>query len=576
MLKSISLQNFRGFREHSIDFAPFCLLIGQNNAGKTTLIEALRLIGTAIRRAPTAKFKMAPQWLDGIVTGPGYTFSVETIGIDHKTIHYNYQSDDPAIIKARFSNNSLVTVCVGADTTDFFAQLALPGGKKLNSRNQITDRRFPPVSVMPPIGSLLERETRREPSYMRKHIEGYLSHRHVRNQMAAMPDAFLKFRTKLEETWDHLQVGDVEFGLGEKQDEYGITIRDGPFVSEMGVVGSGLQAWIQTLWFLSRSPTRATIVLDEPDVYLHADLQRKLIKILTEDGASQTIVATHSLEMISSVSPSEIISVTKREPRSRAITSNSQAQTIADKLGTIHNIQLSKLASAGAVLFLEGKDYAFLDQFAFKRGNAFYDRFSAIPHFSVGGASNWQKAAMAAKVISETSAGKVKCLLLLDRDYKTDEEIHAIRNEAMGSNLIIYFWQRKEIENYLVCKESITGYISGRIEGDVDQSAIYDCIEAALAELEEELVELAADSLQASDRRLSLPTAMSRAREFVAKQKSSGKTPIELISGKKALSKISEKCKDKIGVSFSTMSICRQMDAAHVPEEVNKFLDFFR
>jgi hypothetical protein len=179
MLKSIQLLNFRGFREHTIDFAPFCLLIGQNNAGKTTIIEALRLIATAIRRAPNGKFQPAPQWLESSITGPVFAFSVETIGIDQKTIHYNYRSEDPAIIRARFSNNSIVVIGVGPSPSDFFAQLILPGGKKIHSRSQVNERRFPPVNVMPPVGSLLERETRRDQAYMRKHTEGCPSSEHL-------------------------------------------------------------------------------------------------------------------------------------------------------------------------------------------------------------------------------------------------------------------------------------------------------------------------------------------------------------------------------------------------------------
>src|SRR5437667_12625161 len=119
--------------------------------------------------------------------------------------------------------------------------------------------------------------------------------------MASMPHEYEEFRERLEATWEHLQVGDVEFGLGEKRDEFGITVRDGPFVSEMGLVGSGLQAWIQTLWYLTRIAPRSTVVLEEPDIYLHADLQRKILKLLAIGPFTQTMIATHSPDMISAV-----------------------------------------------------------------------------------------------------------------------------------------------------------------------------------------------------------------------------------------------------------------------------------
>jgi hypothetical protein len=548
------------------------LLIGQNNAGKTTLIEALRLLATALRRASTAAFQMAPAWLENTVSGPVYRFSAEAIGIEHRSIHYNYNSDEPAIIRARFVNNSIVAVAIGPEETDFFAQLLLPGGKKLNSRGQFNDRRFPAVNVMPPVGSLLDRETRRDPTYMRKHIDGYLSHRHVRNQMDSMPDEYEAFRDRLEATWDHLQIGDVEFGLGEKRDEFGITVRDGPFVSEMGLVGSGLQAWIQTLWYLTRISPRSTIVLDEPDIYLHADLQRKLLKLLASGPFSQTIIATHSLEMISAVAANEIISVTKRDPRSRPLTSTSQAQALADKLGTSHNLQLSKLAKTGRVLFVEGKDHAFLDQFAFKQGNTAYDKFARVPHFAVGGMSNWPRAGMAAQAFHETSEGRVRSTLLLDRDYKSKEFLEQILSEAAKQHLEVKFWGRKEIENYVICASTIAAFISTRSEQEISEETIASLIEAVVVELGKDIVVLIADSYQAADRKLSLKTAMGLAQVYFDERTKAGATLIDLVPGKQVLSSLSAKCKEELGVSFSPITLCRQMELQLVHPEITDFL----
>jgi predicted ATP-dependent endonuclease of OLD family len=572
VLRSLQFSNFRGFRDHTIDLTPFCLLIGENNAGKTTIIEALRLVATALRRARTANFQMAPRWLENYLSGPVFRFSVETIGIEHRSIHYNYNADEPAIIRARFANNSIVAIAVGSEETEFFCQLLLPGGKKINGRAHVNDRRFPPVNVMPPVGSLLDRETRRDAAYMRKHIDGYLAYRHIRNQMSSMPDQYDEFRDRLEATWEHLQLGEIEYGLGEKRDEFGITVRDGPFVSEMGLVGSGLQAWIQTIWFLSRISPRSTIVLDEPDIYLHADLQRKLIKLLASGDYVQTIIATHSLEMISAVAANEIISVTKRDARSRALTSTAEAQALADRLGTSHNLQLSKLAKTGRVLFVEGKDHAFLDQFAFKLGNALYDRFSHVPHFAVGGMSNWRRAAMAAEAFHETSGGRVASLLLLDRDYKPEEHLDHIRTEAAKQHLAVHFWNRKEIENYVICSRTLADFLSNRTEADIDQQMIGDLIDEVVGEVGKEIVELIADSYQAADRKLDVKTVMSRARRYVAEREAQGSKLADLVPGKKVLSVLSARCKDRLGVSFSPITLCRQMKAQDVPEEINDFL----
>lgn len=438
MIKSITLKNFRGFKDHTIDFTSFCLMIGQNNAGKTTLIEALRIASTALQKSVSASFAMAPDFLSPEISGPMFKFSVETIDIEHRGLHYNYDSSEPAVIKLRYKNHCGVNIAIGESVAEMYCQLLLPAGKKVMTKSQANSSKFRRIYVMPPIGALLPEETERDKKYLYKHINGYLSYRHIRNQMADMPVEFERFKNLLTETWvPKLQVGKIEYGLGEKQNHYGLTIRDGPFVSEMSLVGSGLQAWIQTLWFLSRIEKDAVVVLDEPDVYLHADLQKKLIKILAAEGYKQTIVATHSLEMIADVSPNEIVNVTKRQGRSRPLSSSAQAQSVVDSLGTNLNIQLSKVAQAGTIVFVEGKDHAFLDQVAFKFGHSFYDQFSKLPHFSVGGMNNWRRAATTAHAFHETSSGKVCSVMFVDRDYRDEETLAGLQSEAAKSNLQI-------------------------------------------------------------------------------------------------------------------------------------------
>lgn len=130
MIKSVVLKNFRGFKDHTIDFTPFCLLIGQNNAGKTTLIEALRIASAAVKKSSSAVFEMAPDYLISDIAGPVFRFSVETLDIEHRGIHYNYESLEPAIIKVQYNNNCSVIIAIGSDPSEIYCQMSLPGGQK--------------------------------------------------------------------------------------------------------------------------------------------------------------------------------------------------------------------------------------------------------------------------------------------------------------------------------------------------------------------------------------------------------------------------------------------------------------
>ena len=63
MLRQLRLQNFRCFDDHTVVFETSVVVVGKNNAGKSSVIEALRILSTVVNRKG-ATFARAPQWLD--------------------------------------------------------------------------------------------------------------------------------------------------------------------------------------------------------------------------------------------------------------------------------------------------------------------------------------------------------------------------------------------------------------------------------------------------------------------------------------------------------------------------------
>ncbi len=570
VIRSLKLKNFRGFKEHTVEFSPFSLLIGQNNAGKTTLIEALRIISAAQAKAANAVFRMAPDDMTDVVTGPVYQFGLDSLDFDERNIHHLYDVETPASIVLTYKNNCTVGVFLGADPADRYCQYAAAGGKKQHGRTQIANQKFSRVFVMPPVGSLLQNETERNRAYLRKHINGYLSYRHIRNQMFEMPEEFSVFKILAESTWERLQVGRIEAGHGELKNEYQLNLRDGKYPAEVARVGSGLQAWIQTLWFLARVERDSVIVLDEPDVYLHADLQKKLVRVISDLCYRQTIIATHSIEMISDLSPDDLIEVKKGYARSKPISTTSQVQALLKQLGTSHHLQLSKLGQAGRVLFVEGKDHTLLSLVASKFDDGLSRRFETLPKFPVGGMSNWPRAAMTAKVLAST--GSIESYLVIDRDYYTDDYLNDTVNEAYKSSLNVCVWSKKEIENYFIDPDVIARYISRTCGSSVSCNEIEEAINRIVSELTIDLPEQIAQQIQSSNKRLAVPTALKEARSFIATRKSVGMNDVDLVSGKEVLARISAYSVGKYGVALSANTICRQMPISSIPAEMIKMV----
>src|SRR2546429_3340765 len=71
-----------------------------------------------------------------------------------------------------------------------------------------------------------------------------------------------------------------------------------------------IQIWLQLLLHVFRLRERDVVVLDEPDVFLHPDLQRRLVRLL-DSLPGQTITATHSSEVLVEAAPESVIWVDK-------------------------------------------------------------------------------------------------------------------------------------------------------------------------------------------------------------------------------------------------------------------------
>ncbi|MBY8826813.1 ATP-dependent nuclease [Hephaestia mangrovi] len=575
MLRALLLQNFRGFADHRIEFGGETILIGQNNAGKTTTIEALRVISVCQMRALTTGFSPCPPWLDQHCQGAGFKPSLETIDFDFANVQHGYDSDSPAILVAKLSNNSELHIFIGKETDQVFCQLRVGSRKIIHSRSELGKRSFGNIKVMPPIGSLLPHEKVISKERLRRYMDGYLAYRHFRNQLWEMPSAYRIFKSLLEETWHGLKIEHFENDHGIDQNEFSLLVREHRFPAEISWHGHGLQAWMQTIWFLSRVNKDATVVLDEPDVYLHADLQRKLIKVIENLNFKQAIIATHSSEIIGDVPFESVIVIKKQEKTSRPARNAEEIQRSLENMGSIHSIQLSKLAQRGLLLFVEGDDKSFLTDVAYKLGSRVFDNFAAIAIQEIKGKGNWQHAIGVAKALDEASGGSVQTALLLDSDFMLSEQRDEYLNKAISANLLLKIWKKKEIENYFIQPKIITRYINRQNDNDdVSDDQIIDIISEIERDLKTDVILSYSDVVQkASAKRIEPKTAYRRAEEIVNRKIDSGFEIKDLASGKAFIGRISDKTHKRFGVSITAQGLCKEMRSSEIPPEMKALVE---
>ena len=149
MLRKIAFKNYRCFEDSELDIRQIAIIVGNNNAGKSTVIEAMRIIASISQRFKNVAYTAPPAKLHLPAITRGISINLSNLKIDLRTVVYQYLEDTNAEIIATFDNGTIVKVYLRSDVT--FAVLESNGrmiSKKSDAR-QLDDLC---IYVMPQIG----------------------------------------------------------------------------------------------------------------------------------------------------------------------------------------------------------------------------------------------------------------------------------------------------------------------------------------------------------------------------------------------------------------------------------------
>lgn len=563
MIKKLIVKNFRCFDNLTIILQDTSILVGKNNAGKSTIIEALRIIATVVRKYRKLPFIMAPEWVPNEGDN-GVSPSIDNQGISDKGLFYFY-GNPPAIIEAQFSNGCVIKAFIG-ENLSVFAMIIKGDGNPVRSPKEAKQVSFPPVEVLPQISPLLEKEKKIELKTVSQNRTTRLTSRNFRNQLYYYSEAFPHFKSLVESTWEGLQVNQVTSDVSDDGHNLSFWVRNSGFAAEIGWMGHGLQMWVQCMWFLSQCQPNSVVILDEPDVYMHADLQRRLIRLISP-MYSQLIVATHSVEIIEEVLPENILPVNNKKKTIKSVGSHTLLQDLVEGMGSVFNLDLARLFISKRFIVWEGPDTDRLIMSKFQ--SVLYPRglqaISSFPKTYVEGWGGWQKAVAIASVFNHNQV-HVKCYCIFDSDYHTPEEIADREQDALKRHINIHVWQRKEIENYVIHPDVLLRFLlakkkKGRITKEILQSKIQE-IESYL---KDEVKDGLASEIQKQDKSLDFSTVR---KQVESRMRELWKSPLSIVPGKKFIKRLSVWTRKEYGVDVQAMSIIPYFKPEEIPGEM--------
>lgn len=568
VLKSLRFRNYRCFRDYRLPLKTETILVGRNNAGKSTAIEGFRLVSLVTERFPNFNFQAVPDWLGIGKRNRGARIDFSGLGISWDNVFHRYQ-DPPAIVEASFETGYVIDIYLGPEGTSHTV-LKNPDGRPITTRAEAAQHNLPRVSVLPPVAALEKDEVILVPEYVRASLSSYLAPRHFRNQLKLLHSNYGPFKELVEATWPAVQVTEFRGANGRLGQKLHLLVRDGDFVAEVAAMGHGLQMWLQTIWFLCRTSRNHTVVFDEPDVYMHPDLQRKLIRHL-RTLRPQVIVATHSTEILSEAEASNVLVIDRGSSHAAFSTSLPTIQKVLDNIGSAQNIHLTRLWTSRKLLLVEGKDIKFLSLFHAKLFPDSEVSLEVIPNMPIGGWNGWPYAVGSAMLLQNSGGEAITTYCVLDRDFFSEEELESRMHQASARNVQLHIWQRKEIENYLLVPDVVYRLIRLRITKGSPYPEVVD-IENQFDQICNDLKHVTIDALAQNyfnvNRNLGLPSANQRARIRAENAWHDRQGRLGLVSGKEMLSRLSAWSQQYYNVSFGPLALAQQIRAFELAPEV--------
>ncbi|AIQ13396.1 ATP-dependent nuclease [Paenibacillus durus] len=445
-ITTVDFKNFKALRSYTLRLQHMNILVGPNNSGKSTIISAFRALGVGIRQGFSKKASL--------VQGPnseryGYPISEESLPMSLENVHTDYAEIDSSVTFKLSNGNKLILFFPRSGGCNLLTESS---GRVVTTPKQFKEE-FPlDLEIVPVLGPLEQNEQIVSEETVRKGLTTHRASRHFRNYWTYYPEGFEGFVELVAKTWPGMTI-EAPRKPHVMASELIMFCNENRIPRELYWSGFGFQIWCQLLTHISRCKKASLLIVDEPEVYLHPDVQRQLLGILRYSGPD-IVIATHSTEIMGEADATEIMLINKSKKLADRLRDVEGVQKALDTVGSIQNVTLTQLARTGRMLFFEGDDdYKIIRRFARKLGLTELSTGNDITAFKSGGFSYWQRVKSFAWGFKETLNKSLHIGAIFDRDFWCDEELLEIQLEIREHLELSHVHSKKEIENYLLNPE---------------------------------------------------------------------------------------------------------------------------
>jgi len=517
MFTKLEMRNFKRFTEATVELGRAVVLIGPNNMGKTTALQALALWDAGLRAWVTEYGTSAktPKIRPGVTINRKdlMALPIPNALLLWKDLHVRKITRENG--KQRTENVRIEIVVHGitegqewncglefdyANEESFYCRALRIGSGTDPERMAVPEQAVAHrIAYLPPMSGLADREFIKQPGEIGVLIGQGQTAQVLRNLCQNVSGS--KDAAPWQRVVEHIK---ALFGvellspvLNPARSEITMAYKDASGNElDISCSGRGLQQTLLLLAYLYANP-KSALLLDEPDAHLEILRQRQIFNLLTEvaeSQGSQIIAASHS----------EVV-LNEAANRGRVVAFVGRPHTINDKgtqlLKALMDLGFDQYYQAeqkGWVLYLENTtDLDILRVFAEAMGHPALSHLAA-PFLHPICTNLPQRARDHFFGLQEAKSDLV-AVAIFDR---LDKELQ------MGTPLVETMWRKREIENYFCREDVLLSYavsdVSDDLFGRAERQQRLDAMTAAIAEVTGALVTLGkpspwTDDIKASD-----------------------------------------------------------------------------
>jgi len=467
MLTKLRMRNFKRFNDVEIDLGSPVVLIGPNNSGKTTALQALALWDIGLRLWTEKRSgKTTPEKRPGVTINRRDLIAVPVpdANLLWRDLHVRDVQKVNGKPQTKNIRIDIIVEGIGASKRwdcglefDYANEESFYCRPLRQSEQQGAARMAIPVEAakvrvayLPPMSGLAANETRLDEGAINVRLGEGRTAEVLRNLCFLISSGEMG-RERWKRVCDRIK---HLFGVDLDEPRYiaergeiEMAYRDPSKVRlDLSSSGRGLQQTLLLLAHLTVNPG-SVLLLDEPDAHLEVLRQRQTYQLLTEvarEQESQIIAASHSEVVLDEAADRDVVVAFVGKPHRI----DDRGSQVLKSLKEIGFEQYYQAEETGWVLYLEGAtDLSILRAFAETLDHPARSRLERpFVHYVMNQPNKAREHFYGLREAKPDFVGFALFDRLQQQQLQERPELHE------------YMWKRREIENYLCSPETLLGY----------------------------------------------------------------------------------------------------------------------